>query len=156
MEPDDDRAREDVRMTADLQVAHRVARAELVKRALILTTTVLVAVLLVTQWRTVALIRSTQQTGSPVLQAIGKQNDDIQRGTEASVSTNEQILDCLTPGGECFERSRTNSSNTVASINEVTAYAAVCADRPGVQSLAAIRLCIADLISAGDRARPAS
>lgn len=137
-------------MTADLQVAHRVARAELVKRALILATALLVIVVLIVLLWVVALIRSTQQNGSPVLQAIGRQQDGIGRAADAAVSTNDQILDCLTPGGKCYEQSRTNSKTTVASINEVTAYAAVCADRPGTQGLSAIRLCIADLIAAAD------
>lgn len=143
-------------MTADLQVAHRIARAELMKRALILSTAVLVTVVLIVLLWVVALIRSTQQTGSPVLQAIGRQQDDIGRAADAAVSTNDQILDCLTPGGKCYEQSRTNSKTTVASINEVTAYAAVCADRPGTQTLADIRLCIGTLIAAGNRTASAS
>lgn len=137
-------------MTVDQQVANKVARAELWKRILIVAITVLVTVVLVVLLWVVGLIRATQQTGSPTLRAIAAQQDDIERGTDAAIDTNDQILDCLTPGGTCYEQARRNSRDTVTSINEVTAYAAVCADRPGAQSLSDIRLCIADLIAAAN------
>lgn len=140
-------------MTVDQGVRTQVARAELVKRVLIVATVILVSVVLMILLWVVALIRSTQQTGSPTLRAIAAQQDDIERGTDAATATNDQILDCLTPGGTCYEQVRTNSANTITSINEVTAYAAVCADRPGAQSLADIRLCIADLIAAANPSR---
>lgn len=58
------------------------------------------------------------------------------------------VEDCTNPAGECAQRGQKSTSTAVASINEISAYAAVCADRPGSQSLAEIRACIADLIEA--------
>lgn len=62
----------------------------------------------------------------------------------------ELIEGCTNPAGECAQRGQKQTTTAVASINEITAYAAACADRPGPQSLAEIRLCIADLIEASE------
>lgn len=82
----------------------------------------------------IILIRNTQQTGSPVIIGIDRvldqvveQADSIQKGTDASVETNDRILDCLDPGGDCYRESRKNGANQVLSINKVTIYAAACA-----------------------------
>lgn len=136
-------------MTApDHTLAAKVARAELVKRILIVVTAIMVATVLVLLLVLIGKIRATQQTGSPVLRAISAQQTDIKRGADAAQATNERILDCLEPAGECYQRSQQQTGDAVASINEISQYAAVCADRPGSQSLDEIRRCIADLITA--------
>lgn len=126
-----------------------ITRAERAKRALITVTAVMVFAILVLLLLLISQIRATQQEGSPVLKAIQSQQVDIKRAADSAQSTNEQVLDCLDPAGECFKRSQENTGNVVASINEITQYAAVCADRPGAQSLVEIRACVAGLIAAG-------
>lgn len=130
-------------------VAAKVARAELMKRVLIVVTALMVTALLVLLLTLISQVRATQQSGSPVLKAIIGQQDDIKAAAKASTETNDQILDCLSPQGACYAESQKRSAGFIASVNEITAYAAVCADRPGSQSLEEIRLCVADLIAAG-------
>lgn len=135
-------------MTHDTALATKVARAELVKRILIIATFAMVTVVLVLLLVVVSQIRATQQTGSPILKAVVGQNADIKRAANAAQDTNEQILDCLDPAGQCYKDSQARSGDAVSSINELSQYAAVCADRPGSQTLEEIRRCIADLITA--------
>ena len=131
----------------DKQLASRVARAELMKRVLIVVTAVMVTIVLVLLLVLIGRIRATQQTGSPVLKAILGQQADIKRAADTSQSTNEKILDCLDPGGQCYRESQQRSAQFIASINEISQYAAVCADKPGSQSLEEIRRCIAEFIT---------
>lgn len=81
-------------------------------------------------------IRDTQQTGSPVLKGL----------TDLA----EQINSCVTPDGKCFHRSQRRTAETVASINVVTRWAAVCgplvtADQPLREREQIIEDCFADL-----------
>jgi hypothetical protein len=138
--------------TPDQALASRVAHAELMKRVLIVVTAIMVAIVLVLLLILISQIRATQQEGSPVLRAIQAQQGDIKRAADSASSTNEQVLDCLRPEGVCFKRSQQQTGDVVASINEISQYAAACADRPGSQSLDEIRRCIADLITAADSA----
>lgn len=87
-------------------------------------------------------IRETQQTGSPILKAIADQQDDIEAGTDASVATNKQVLDCTQPTGECYRESQKRSADVVGSINEISLYAAACADQSGVQTVEEIQSCV--------------
>lgn len=137
-------------MTHDTALASRVARAELMKRILIVATFGMVTVVLVLILVIISQIRATQQTGSPILKAVLGQQADIKRAADNAQDTNDQILDCLDPDGQCYKESQERTGQSVASINEVTYYAAVCADRPGSQSLRDIRRCISDLIAASD------
>ncbi len=141
-------------MTHDTTLATKVARAELVKRILIILTFAMVTIALVLLLVIVGQIRATQQTGSPILRAVLGQQEDIKRAADAAQSTNDQILDCLDPAGQCYKDSQKRSGQTVASINEITYYAAVCADRPGSQTLDEIRLCVGDLITASTAPKP--
>jgi hypothetical protein len=141
----------------DPAVAHKVARAELWKRILIVFTAFMVLVLLLALLWIAGLIRSTQQNGSPTLKALAAQNDQLaaqneklQRTADAAKATNEQIKDCLTPQGACFKASRDRSAQTVADIGQLSAFAAVCADRPGTQSLAELQACIQDFLTAAE------
>lgn len=141
-------------MSHDTALATKVARAELVKRILIIATFAMVTVVLVLLLVVVSQIRATQQTGSPILKAVVGQNADIKRAANAAQDTNEQILDCLDPAGQCYKDSQKRSSQSIASINEITYYAAVCADRPGSQTLDEIRLCVGDLLTASAEPTP--
>ena len=141
-------------MTHDTELATKMARAELMKRALIIATFAIAAASLVILLVIVSQIRATQQTGSPILKAVIGQQEDIKRAADNAQETNEQILDCLDPAGQCYKDSRASTDETVASINEISQYAAVCADRPGSQSLEEIRRCISDLIAASNPPRP--
>lgn len=130
-------------MTADelfaQEVQVKVARAELIKRVLIVVTTVVVSVSLVMTYftlrnsaDTVNAIRATQTKGSPLLLAI-------QSAVDAAISTNEQIADCLEPTGDCYHRSQQRQA--------VFYYALVCLDRPGTMTLPDLRKCTADLFA---------
>lgn len=134
----------------DADALAKATRAERVKRVLITGTAFTTAAILVLLLVLISQVRATQQTGSPVLRAIQGQQTDIKRAADAASETNDQILDCLDPEGECYQRSQENTGGVVASINEITQYAAVCADRPGTQSLVDIRRCVADLIAAAE------
>lgn len=111
----------------ETEAHEKVARAERVKRVLIAGTAAAVTAVLVLQLVLLATLLRTSEA-------------------------NQQLLDliegCTNPAGECAQRGQEQTTTAVASINEISAYAAVCADRPGSQSLAEIRLCIADLIEA--------
>lgn len=87
-------------------------------------------------------IRETQQTGSPILKAIAAQQDDIEAGTNAAVSANKQVLDCTQPTGDCYRQSQKRSADVVGSINEISLYAAACADQSGVQTVEEIQSCV--------------
>lgn len=120
----------------DEVLATKVARAELMKRVLIVVTAVMVTVLLISQAVLISQIRATQQTGSPVLKAILGQQDDIKVAAKAATSTNEQILDCLDPGGKCFEESQRRSADVLAQVQLIIVLAAACAaDVTGDQSV---------------------
>jgi hypothetical protein len=138
----------------DPTLATKVARAELVKRLLILVTAIMVTAALVLLLVLLDQVRRTQETGTPIGRAILAQARDTKRAADNAQETNELILDCLDPKGTCYQKSQKQTGDVVASINEISQYAAVCADRPGSQSLDEIRRCIADLITASDTAPP--
>lgn len=127
----------------------RQVRAERIKRALIIATAVGVAAALVLIVFLIASVRATQQDGSPAVKAA-------RDAAQAAESTNRQILDCLNPDGECYKQSQRARAGQAASINEITQYAAACADRPGSQALEEIRACVADLIAASASPAPVS
>lgn len=105
----------------------RVARAELIKRVLIALTAVLVVFL-------VALVLV-------LLSRVSEQSQDNARLLAI-------IEDCTNPTGACAKRGQESTETAVATINEIALYAAACADRPGDQTLAEIKRCVEDLITA--------
>lgn len=120
-------------------VAKKVARAELVKRTLIVATTAIVSVVLFLQYLTLdntaattKAIRATQTTGSPLLLAI-------QDAIDAAVATNDRIADCLDPEGTCYRESQQRQA--------VNYYAMVCLDRDGEMDFPELRVCVAQLFA---------
>lgn len=136
-------------MTEQELVAHAVARAERIKRALILLTAVFVTVALVLIVAVLLAVRSTQQTGSPTIKALTEQGDRIEALAEdaKTAATSSQALtaflaDCLNPEGECAKQGRADELESRAAIRQITEYAVTCADQLGEQTSAEIRRCI--------------
>lgn len=109
--------------TPDPVLATRVARAELMKRVLIVVTTVMVAAALVLSLVILFQVRATQQAGSPAVKAA-------RDAAEAARATNKQILDCLDPKGDedsCYQRSQDQTADAVGQIGAGNILAVVCA-----------------------------
>lgn len=64
--------------------------------------------------------------------------------------TNEQILDCTEPGGECYQQQQTRTGDLLGlpegPINTVVVTAIACADGAGVQSDVEIIRCVEDTL----------
>jgi hypothetical protein len=94
--------------------------------AIVLVTAIVVAATKSTK------IRETQTANTPLL--------------ENSNETLKLIRDCTTPGEECFDRGQRRTAEVVANLTSdltrVSAYAAACADRPGVQGEDEILACV--------------
>lgn len=73
------------------------------------------------------------------VQTLTEQNVELNK---LSVSNGELIVDCTTPGGGCYERSRQATGQAVLSLNQVTKAAVICADRPGVITTSEMESCI--------------
>jgi len=120
----------------DSWLAGRVARAERIKRILIVFIAVVVTVALgllgvvvAKQSQTIDEIRATQQDGSPSSKRI--------------ITLTERIVDCTTPGRPCYDDAQKRTAGAVGSINEITAIAVACGDQVGAQTIAQIRACVA-------------
>lgn len=50
---------------------------------------------------------------------------------EQNLENGEIVKDCVTPGGECFERSQDTTREAVSGINAVTIFAVICNDLHG-------------------------
>lgn len=135
-------------MTEMVEANRQQARAEKLKRLLIGVAALTGVATLVFLVVISAQIRATQESGSPAVRAAERAATEAKTAASLAAATNAQILDCLEPTGVCYQQTQDNTGNVVASINELTQYAAVCADRPGPQGLEEIRRCIADLIAA--------
>lgn len=129
--------------THDQATEHKIARAEFLKRLLILLTFLLgltslcgVAVLFAKQTQTIEEIRATQQQGSPVILRL----EDL----------TQTIQSCVTPGQPCYDASQKRTAAAVASINDTVAAAIACADRLGQQSLPQINACVIDTLNRKD------
>lgn len=143
----------------DPVLASKIARAELWKRILIVVTAVMVTaviVLLVVVLSRVSdvvqAIRDTQQSGSPAVKAATSAATSAQDAAEASQATNDQILDCLTPEGLCYQRGQQQTIDTLASVQRIIVLAAACAvDVTGSESVvereAAITACVTDQLT---------
>lgn len=56
----------------------------------------------------------------------------------------DRLIDCTTPGGRCFEDSQKRTADAVGNLNEITVFAAACADKAGVNTVAQIQACVLD------------
>lgn len=52
------------------------------------------------------------------------------------------LVDCTSPGGECYERGQERTGEAVGNINRIVVLAAACADRPGAHTVLEIERCI--------------
>ena len=77
------------------------------------------------------------------LQRLSKNSNEL---NQLTVTISERLQDCTTPGGSCYEQSRSGSSGAIRDINNITIAAAACADREGVDTVADIRKCIEDTL----------
>lgn len=76
----------------------------------------------------------------------------IRESQKTNTSTNQTILDCTEPTGECYKESQRRTKEVVTDIGKVSAYAAACADLPGVQGSDEVLTCVLDRLAADDRA----
>lgn len=123
------------RDTQDLSHADLVANADKWKarfdnilRALVV---VVVIAALATTYFTIATLGKVQ--------TLTEQNVELNK---LSVSNGDLIVDCTTPGGGCYERSRAETGKVVLNLNQVTKAAVICADQPGVITASAMESCI--------------
>jgi hypothetical protein len=114
------------------EVYARTLRWEIAKRVLIMVSVLISVTLLVIvlhQNKTqLDAIRSTQKANSPVVQAVGR--------------VGRQISDCVTPGGKCYDDGQQRTGAAVLSITTQMMYAAFCAARPNVDTIADMRACM--------------
>jgi len=118
-------------------LAGRVARAERIKRLLIVfiallvtVTVVLLGLLVIRQSQTINEIRATQQDGSP--------------SSKRLISLSNLIAGCVTPGEPCYDNGQKQTAGVVSSIGEMTAITVACGDLPGEQTVAQIRACVTE------------
>lgn len=127
---------EPLEITEDRQ-ARRVRRATLATRAFIVLACVYAALVPALVLWVVFEIEDQQASAAQTLA-------ETRRNTEL-------IESCVTPGGECAERSRENTAEVVDTINEAVTYAAIyaaaCADRADVQTVAEIESCVRDRLA---------
>lgn len=61
---------------------------------------------------------------------------------ETNRANGQRLIDCTTPGGQCFEDGNDRTGEAIGTINEVTILAASCVQLPGIDTEAEIRECI--------------
>lgn len=64
----------------------------------------------------------------------------LQGIAETNRRNGERVIDCTTPGGDCFNESTARTGEAVGSINEVTVAAVACAQKN--TGIAAIQECV--------------
>lgn len=129
----------------DPTVIRRTARYEFFRRLLLILGVMLLIATLATTVVGVVLIRGTQQTGSPVLQAV--------------LAGQAQIKDCTQPTGKCFQEGQKRQADIIGHpfgpINTVIVQAISCADAPGTQTAIEINQCVNARLKAIARAAKA-
>lgn len=96
------------------------ARLDAMRRIMIGLVAVLTILALTTSVVVLILIRQTQTTNSPLLRTTNKAAKAAQKGTA-------RIIDCTTPGGECYQRSLMQTAKVTGNVNNFTARAATLA-----------------------------
>lgn len=82
---------------------------------------------------------------------VGADNTRIIRKTQQdNAETLRIIRSCTTPGDDCFDRGQERTAEVVADINEVSIFAAACADMPGNQTVDDIYACVVRRLAATD------
>lgn len=111
-------------------LARKVTRQELVKRSLIVLTSVLSILILAVQMYMVNEIRQSQVAAA----VTGKEILHI----------SENIEDCTTPGRPCYDRTSSLAGDSVEEVNKVVVLAIACSNRPGVWSADQISDCVSE------------
>ncbi len=128
----------------------RTARASFATRAFVLAGAGLLVAGLIFQYSTLHAVRDTQQTTAPLTHSIATTDDRIVALQRRVVALQQQISDCVTPGGVCYQRTlgqgKANITAIIGGTNEAALYYAYCADKPGQQSLRDLRSCAAALL----------
>jgi len=88
----------------------------------------------------VGMLWTIAQLGNVIVQIEAQQ--------QSNASTLQLIRDCTTDGGACYEDSERRTANVIRVLNEAgrarrdyIIAVVVCADRPGIQTVAAIKSC---------------
>lgn len=124
----------------DPDLERRITRSEFWRRILVLSV-VLTFIVLISGLVTLSLqIRRTQETGSPIGKRI--------------VGLTETIEGCVNPGGTCYQRSRKNQAEAIATLNLGALYAVYCVDRYPRASIAEVQACVRDLYRSSEPKRP--
>lgn len=83
---------------------------------------------------------------------VGADNTRIIRKTQQdNAEALRLIRSCTTPGEECYDRGQQGTAAAISDINQVSIYAAACADLPGNQSVEQIYACVVRKLSAEDK-----
>lgn len=130
----------------EVQLAEaKVARAEKVKRVLIVATTVLVLACLLLTLKVSSQVRDTQLEGTPVGKRLLESSERILDCTEAGSETQ--------PPGECYQRNRESTAEVLASVQRIIILSAACAvevdpTKPVGDRIAAITTCVNERLAA--------
>lgn len=83
---------------------------------------------------------------SEQVQTVVQRNHNISEQVQRVVS---QLKSCSTPNGRCYKEQQALTATQNGQINAITYLAVSCADRPGTQSDAEIRSCVASKLHSG-------
>lgn len=106
----------------------KIARAELSRRAFIVTIAVLATSVVAALLALTLAIRQAQTDGTPTGKRI--------------VALQETISDCVDPTGECYQRSQKRQAGVVATLNLGALYAIYCVDRNPQADIAEVQRCV--------------
>lgn len=123
----------------DRTLQRKVARAELSRRAFIVTVAFLAAALSGALLTLSLAIRSTQLEGTPTGRRL----------LEAS----DRIIDCTSPEGECYKRSQKRTGDAVSALNAATARivaAALACQADGATTEDDLLACITQRLDDGE------
>ena len=71
-------------------------------------------------------------------------SEAIRSAQRTNTETLELIRSCTTPGKPCFDEGQKRTGEAVGTINQVSVFAAACADAPKRQSVKEIEACVRD------------
>lgn len=100
------------------------------------------------------LIRDTQTTNKPKIDATAHAAAAAQRAAKAAEKGTKRIEDCTTPGQPCYDDGLKQQADVIGDLNRVIVLAAACADRPGDQSVEEIQGCVIAKLADQAGARP--
>lgn len=128
----------------DASLHRKTVRATLATRLLIVGAVVLGAIIVTLQ------LQATLQTRQ-IATGIEAQQDTNTGTLDASEATLDRIVECTTPGRECYDRGQEQTSAAVGDINRISVLAAACADRPRAQSVEQIQACVIARLADADQ-----